>query len=290
TSWRRLRSVALPAGLLSTVGVVVTAFITGVAAQALFDLTWLEAFLLRAVVASTDAAAGVSTLRLPHLPPRLARTAQAGSRGNDPMAIALTVGLIAWIEHPDTHGFGDLLLLLVEQIGIGLAAGIGLGWIATRLFARIPDSIGAFAPVLSVAAAALSFGIADELKGSGFLAVYLVGLAVGSTPSRYRAQLVAFHEGVAFVAQVGLFVLLGLLVFPHDLPHVAVKSVALALALTLVARPAAVWVSTAFQRFTNRERLLLGWAGLRGAAPIVVATFVLESSVTHSVSIFNIVF
>jgi cell volume regulation protein A len=290
TSWRRLRSVAVPAGLLSTVGVVVSALVTGVAAQALFNLTWLEAFLLGAVVASTDAAAVFSTLRFTHISRRLARTLEAESGGNDPMAIALTVGLIAWIEHPESHGFGDLLLLLVEQIGIGLAAGIALGWIATRLFARIPDSIGAFAPVLSVAAAALSFGIADELKGSGFLAVYLVGLAVGSTPSRYRAQLVAFHEGVAFVAQVGLFVLLGLLVFPHDLPHVAVKSVALALALTLVARPAAVWVSTAFQRFTNRERLLLGWAGLRGAAPIVVATFVLESSVTHSVSIFNIVF
>jgi cell volume regulation protein A len=150
--------------------------------------------------------------------------------------------------------------------------------------------IGAFVPVASVAAAALSYGVADTLGGSGFLAVYLVGLAVGSTPTRYRRQLAAFHEGVAFVAQVGLFVLLGLLVFPHELPHVALPGIALALALMLVARPAAVWVSTAGFSYDRRDRVLLGWAGLRGAAPIVVATFVLESTVRHSESIFNIVF
>jgi potassium/hydrogen antiporter len=290
TSWRRLRGVAVPAALLSTVGVVVSAVITGVFAQALFDLTWLEAFLLGAVVASTDAAAVFSTLRFTHIPRRLARMLEAESGGNDPMAIALTVGLIAWIEHPGTSGFGDLVVLLVRQIGIGVVAGVALGLAVSRLFARIPETIAAFIPVVSIAAAALSFGVADTLGGSGFLAVYLVGLAVGSTPSRYRRQLVAFHEGVAFVAQVGLFVMLGLLVFPHELPSVAVSGVALTLALMFVARPAAVWLSTLGFSYTSRERVLLGWAGLRGAAPIVVATFVLESHVLHRESIFNIVF
>ena len=242
TSWRRLRSVAAPAGLLSTVGVLVTACITGVVAQALFDLTWLEAFLVGAVVASTDAAAVFSTLRFTHIPRRVARTLEAESGGNDPMAIALTLGLIAWIEHPRTSGLGDLVVLLVRQLGIGLACGVVLGVAIAWLFARIPESIGAFVPVASVAAAALSFGVADTLDGSGFLAVYLVGLAVGSTPSRYRRQLAAFHEGVAFVAQVWLFVLLGLLVFPHELPGVALPG--LALALMFVARPVAVWIST----------------------------------------------
>jgi potassium/hydrogen antiporter len=128
------------------------------------------------------------------------------------------------------------------------------------------------------------------IGGSGFLAVYLVGLAVGSTPSRYRRQLVAFHEGIAFVAQVALFVVLGLLVFPRELPHVALPGFALAFLLMLVARPAAVWVSTAVSEFTHRDRVLLGWAGLRGAAPIVVATFVLSSRVPHREAIFNAVF
>ena len=206
------------------------------------------------------------------------------------MAIALTLGLIAWIEHPDSYGIDDLVLLVIRQIGLGLIVGVALGLVATWVFARIPGSIGAFAPVASLAAAALAFGAADSIGGSGFLAVYLVGLAVGSTPSRYRRQLVAFHEGLAFVSQVTLFVVLGLLVFPHELPHVALRGFALAFLLMLVARPAAVWASTAFSHFTNRERLLLGWAGLRGAVPIVLATFALSSEVPHKETIFNAVF
>src|SRR5215208_5024822 len=290
TSWRRLRQVAVPAALLSTVGVVASAVLTGIAAHVLFDLSWLEAILLGAVVSSTDAAAVFATLRFTHIRRRLARTLEAESGGNDPMAIALTLGLIAWIERPGSYGFGDLALLVVRQIGLGLAVGIALGVAATWVFGRLPHAIGAFAPVASVAAAALSFGAADVIGGSGFLAVYLVGLAVGSTPSRYRRQLVAFHEGIAFLAQVALFVVLGLLVFPRELADVALAGLALALLLVLVVRPAAVWESTALSEFTAKDRLLLGWAGLRGAVPIVLATFVLSSTVGHADTIFNAVF
>jgi cell volume regulation protein A len=290
TSWRRLRTVAAPAAALSTVGVVVSTLVTAAAARVLFDLTWLEAALLGAVVASTDAAAVFATLRSTHIRRRLARTLEAESGGNDPMAIALTLGLIAWIERPRTHGIADVIVLVVRQIGLGLVVGVALGALAAWVFARIPQSIGAFAPVASVAAAAIAFGAADSIDGSGFLSVYLVGLAVGSTPSRYRRQLAAFHEGIAFVAQVTLFVVLGLLVFPRDLPHVALPGLALAVWLVLAARPAAVWLSTAPFRFSRRERLLLGWAGLRGAVPIVLATFALSSDVPHKETIFNAVF
>ena len=290
TSWRRLRQVAVPAALLSTIGVVVSAILTGVAAYVLFDVSWLEAILLGAVVSSTDAAAVFATLRSTHIRRRVARTLEAESGGNDPMAIALTLGMIAWIEKPDSYGIENLALLVVQQLGLGLLVGVLMGALASWLFARLPHSIGAFAPVASLAAAALSFGAADVIGGSGFLAVYLVGLAVGSTPSRYRRQLVAFHEGVAFLAQVVLFVVLGLLVFPSQLPEVAAAGLALALLLVLVCRPVAVWASTAFNDFDSRERLLLGWAGLRGAVPIVLATFVLSSEVPHSNTIFNAVF
>jgi cell volume regulation protein A len=290
TSWRRLRTVAAPAALLSTVGVVVTAILTGAAAQLLFDLTWLEAVLLGAVVASTDAAAVFATLRFTHIRRRLARTLEAESGGNDPMAIALTLGLIAWIESPGTHGFGDLVLLVTRQLVLGLVVGVVLGLAATRIFARLPDAIGPFAPVASLALAAVSFGLADVIGGSGFLAVYLVGLAVGSTPSRYRRNLVGFHEGLAFLAQVALFIVLGLLVFPSQLPDVAISGLALVLLLMVVIRPAAVWVSTALNDFSGRERLLLGWAGLRGAVPIVLATFVLSSEIDSANTIFNAVF
>jgi cell volume regulation protein A len=260
TSWRRLREVAIPATLLATIGVIVTALLTGLAAYALFDLSWLQSELLGAVVSSTDA-----------------------------MAIALTIGLIDWIEQPD-YGIGDLSLLLLRQLGLGLVIGVALGAVATWAFARLPNSIGAFAPVASVAAGALSFGIADVSGGSGFLAVYLVGLAVGSTPSRFRRHLVTFHEGLAFVAQVVMFVVLGLLVFPRDLGPVALSGLGLAALLVLVIRPVAVWVSTAWGWFNARERALLGWAGLRGAVPIVLGTIVLSEHVDHGKTIFNAVF
>src|SRR3954452_13262206 len=290
TSWRGPRDVAAPAAALSTVGVVVTGAIVGLGAHAVLDLSWLEAFLLGAVVASTDAAALFATLRTTRIRRRVARTLEAESGGNDPMAIALTLGLILWIERPGQYGVEDLLLLVVRQIGLGLLVGVALGVAAAWLFARIPATGGLFAPVASLAAAAVAFGAADVIGGSGFLAVYLVGLAVGSTPSRYRRQLVAFHEGLAFLAQVAMFVVLGLLVFPHDLPSVALPGVALAAVLVFLIRPAAVWASTAFSDFTNRERALLGWAGLRGAVPIVLGTIVLSSGIDSGKTIFNAVF
>lgn len=290
TSWRRLREVAAPALLLSTVGVALTAGITGAAAYGLFDLSWTKSLLLGAVVASTDAAAVFATLRMTRLRRGLARTLEAESGANDPVAIALTLGLIAWIEQPH-YGTGDLAVLLVRQLGLGLLIGVAASLVAMWVFSRIPPSIGAFVPVASVAAAAVAYGAADAAHGSGFLAVYLVGLAVGSTPSRYRGQLVAFHLGLAYVAQVALFIVLGLLVFPSRLPHVALAGLGLTAVLIFFARPVAVWMSTvALRRFDSRERLLLGWAGLRGAVPIVLATFVLSSHLRGADTIFNAVF
>jgi cell volume regulation protein A len=286
TSWRRLRTVAVPAVMLSIVGTFVTAGVTGLAARGLFDLSWAESFLLGSVVASTEAAAVFATLRHTRLRRTVARTLEAESGANDPVAIALTLGLIAWIERPH-YGVGDLTVLFLRQLGLGLVIGLILGVAATWVFARIPTSIAAFAPVASVATAALAFGATDAVHGSGFLAVYLVGLAVGSTPSAYRGQLVTFHEGLAYVAQVGLFIVLGLLVFPSRLPHVALAAIGLTATLIVVARPAAVWLSTVPLRvFSQRERILLGWAGLRGAVPIVLATFVLSSHLRSADTIF----
>ena len=290
TRWADVRRAIGPGLSLATIGVAVSVLVTAAVTAWLLDLPWVLALLLAAVISSTDAAAVFATLRFTHVRRRVARTLEAESGGNDPMAIALTLGLIAWIEHPDSYGLDDLALLVVRQLGLGLVVGIVAGAVATYAFARIPRAIGAFAPVASLAAAALAFGAADVIGGSGFLAVYLVGLAVGSTPSRYRRELVAFHEGIAFVAQVVLFVVLGLLVFPHDLPGVALSGLAIAALLAFVARPVAVWVSTAFSDYTNPERLLLGWAGLRGAVPIVLATFDLSSDVPHKETVFNAVF
>lgn len=289
TSWRRLRHVAVPATLLATVGVAATALLTAPAAHLLFGLPWLQSVLLGAVVASTDAAAVFATLRHTAVRRHLARTLEVESGLNDPVAIALTLGLISWVQHP-RGGFARLVLEVLRQLGLGLVIGLLLAIVAAWVFSRLPHSIGAFAPVASVAAAGLAFGTADVLGGSGFLAVYLAGLAIGSTPSRYRREIVTFHQGLAFLAQVTLFVVLGLLVFPHDLGEVAAAGLAIAVLLVVVFRPVAVFLSTALSPFTARERFLLGWAGLRGAGPIVLATFALSAGMEKAETLFNAVF
>lgn len=288
TAWRGLQPVLLTASLLGTIGVAVTAVLTGIAAVALFDLNWSTGLLLGAVVASTDAAAVFATLRFTPLRRRLARVLEAESGVNDPAAVALTVGLIGWIEGElGAAGFG---LLLVGELALGLVMGLALGLVASRGFARLPRSMDPFVPVASVATAALSYGLTDVLHGSGFLAVYVVGLFVGNTRSPFRHLIVSFHQGLAFLAQVGLFVALGLLVFPSELLPVAASGIVLTLVLLFVARPLAVWVSTLGQGFTTAERTLLGWAGLRGAVPIVLATFAQSEHIRESDTIFNAVF
>lgn len=289
TSFRRLRTVARAAVLLSTVGVVVTAIGVGLLARIVFGWSWVESFLLGAVVSSTDAAAIFATLRQTQIKRYTARVLEAESGLNDPMAIALTLGFITWLLHPET-GPGAFVQLLVQQLGLGLLVGGVMGYASMKVFSRIPTSIGSFAPVASLAACALTYGLADAIGGSGFMAVYLVGLSIGSTPSRHRGQLTIFHEGLAFLSQVMLFVILGLFVVPHDLMTVLVPSLVIAIGLVVLIRPLAVWASTFPLRISNAERLLISWAGLKGAVPIVFAAIVLASGVPHGQIIFDVVF
>ena len=216
TAWRGLRPVLRTASLLATVGVLVTAIVTGFAAVLLFDdLDLQTSLLLGAVVASTDAAAVFATLRFTPLRRRVARVLEAESGGNDPFAVALTIGLIGWIEGEiGPVGFG---LLVVGELALGLVFGALLGLGASWALARLPASMDPFVPVASIATAAFTYGLTDVAHGSGFLAVYVVGLFVGNTRSPFRHEIVSFHQGVAFLAQVVLFVVLGLLVFPSEL-------------------------------------------------------------------------
>ncbi len=289
TSWRRLRQAAIPAIALSTIGVVVTALLTAVVAHELLNLPWLYALLLGSVVSSTDAAAVFATFRFTTIRRRLARTLEAESGVNDPAAIALTIGFIEWI-HKSDYGASHVAILVFEELGLGLLVGLLAGGISMWLFSRLPHSVGAFAPVASIAAGALTFGAADFIGGSGFLAIYIVGLAIGSTPSRYRSELTVFHEGFAFLSQVAMFIMLGLFVVPSELMHVAGASVVIALLLVFLIRPIAVYLSTFRMKFNNQEKIFLGYAGLRGAVPIVLGTFVLSSHIDHGETIFNVVF
>jgi cell volume regulation protein A len=287
--WDEIRPVLRPAAGLALVGTLATAAIVGLAASWLFDLTILEGLLLGSIVSATDGAAVFALLRTSTLERRLARTLEGESGLNDPIAVLLVLGFIEWIEHSD-YGFVDMLGLFVEQLGIGTAIGLLVGAGAVYSFKRAQLDTAGLYPVASLATAGLAFGAADTLGGSGFLAVYLTGLIVGTATIPAKRTIVTFHQGLAWVAQIAMFLVLGLLVFPSQLGDVWFDGIVLALILVFLARPLAVFVATALDRFSFRERLLLGWAGLRGAVPVVLATFPVIAEVPHSLEFFNIVF
>jgi cell volume regulation protein A len=289
TGFHELRPVMWPAISLAIVGTLATAALTGVAAELLFEFSWLESLLVGSILAATDGAAVFALLRGSTLRRRLAKTLEGESGLNDPIAVLLVLALISAITEPH-YTVADAAWLFIRQLGIGAAAGLAIGRLGVMAFERVPLATPGLYPVASVAVAALAFGAADTLHGSGFLAVYLAGLVLGDRRIPAKRTVVAFHEGVASVAQIALFVVLGLLVFPSQLRDVAVEATALALLLALLARPIATLLATAPFRFSLPEKAVLGWAGLRGGVPVVLATFPVIDNVPHSLEFFNIVF
>jgi cell volume regulation protein A len=285
-----IRPVLRPALSLALLGTFVTAGVTGAAAIWLFDLGTLEGLLLGSIVASTDGAAIFSLLRGSTLRRPLARTLEGEAGFNDPVAVLLVVGFVEWIDNRDSYGIWDMGLLFVSELGIGAVVGLVVGWLAVTALQKVRlDSAGLY-PVATLATAALAFGAASFLHGSGFLAAYLAGIALGSANIPAKRTVTVFHEGLAWVAQITMFLALGLLVFPSQLGDVWFDGTVLALVLVLVARPLAALVSTALDPFSLADRFVLGWAGLRGAVPVVLATFPVIADVPESLEFFNIVF
>jgi cell volume regulation protein A len=274
---------------LAVPGTMITAAISGLAASWLFGLSILEGMLLGSIVSATDGAAIFGLIRQSRLRPRVTRTLEGETGMNDPVAVLLVVGLIDWIQMPD-YGAADMAILLAKQLSIGFGVGIAVGWLAVQGLRRAWLGSEAGYVIGTIGAAAIAFGAASTLNGSGFLAVYLAGLSLGSVPIPARRAVTVFHQGLALVAQVTMFVVLGLLVFPSQLGGVALEGTILALILVLLARPAATLMTTAFARFTLPERSVLAWAGLRGAVPVVLATFPVIDGVHDSLDFFNIVF
>jgi cell volume regulation protein A len=284
-----IRPVLRPAIGLALLGTFITAAIVGLAAAWLFDLGILEGLLLGSIVASTDGAAMFALLRGSTLRRPLARTLEGEAGLNDPVAVLLVIGFVEWIQQPD-YGALDMLLLFVRQLGIGALAGWLVGWLAVQGLARARlETVGLY-PVATLATAALAFGAADSFEGSGFLAAYLAGLVLGSAAIPAKQTVTVFHQGVAWVAQIALFLTLGLLVFPSQLGDVWLEGTALALVLVFLARPLAAALSTAFDPFSAADRITLGWAGLRGAVPVVLAIFPVIDDISGSREFFNIVF
>jgi potassium/hydrogen antiporter len=287
--WSEIRPVLGTAASLATIGTAVTAAIAGLAAKLIFDLSTLEGMLVGAAIAATDSAAIFAVLRRSTLERKLARSLEGESGMNDPVALLLVIGFIEWIQEPG-FGIADMAGLLALKLAIGTAIGVALGKVAVRALSAIRLPTDGIYPVATIAIAGLAYGLAEIAHGSGLLATYLTALALGSASIPAKRSVVAFHEGLGWVAQISLFILLGLLVFPSALDEVALKGIALSAALILVARPVAASLATALSPLNARERLMLGWAGLRGATPIWLATFPVVAGVGGGQELFAIVF
>lgn len=285
-----LRRVVAPAAVLATAGVAATAFLAAAGARVV-GLGWPQALLFGAIVSSTDAAAVFSVLRNAgiQLRRRLANVLELESGVNDPMAVILVVaftGAVAAGETPGPALLGDIALQLVVGVVVGLAAGRG----GRLVLARARLAAGGLYPVLTLALAFVAFGLATLLEGSGFLAVYTAAVVLGNGNLPYRTSLVRVHDAVAWMAQVSMFLLLGLLADLGRLSRVALPGLALALLLAFVARPAAVLGCLAPFRFPRREIAFVSWVGLRGAVPIILATFPVLAGVSGAVHVFDLVF
>lgn len=289
--WEDVRPVLGVGISLATVAVVVTAAVTGVFARYVLGLGWTEAFLLGAIVSSTDAAAVFSVLRAQSLVlkghVRQVLEFEAGS--NDPFAVLLTVAVLSF-----TAAQGAAAEAVGAMFAAQLVLGMALGWAGGRAAVLIINHVGieheGLYSVLLLASVVLLFAATAALGGSGFLAAYVAGLVVGNARLLHKASLLKFHDGIAWIAQISLFLTLGLLVFPSELPSVALDGVLLAAFLMVVGRPLSVLVAAPTRRFHWKERVFISWVGLRGAAPILLATLPWSAGLEKAGYLFHLVF
>ncbi|AFJ02457.1 sodium/hydrogen exchanger [Methylophaga frappieri] len=280
-----------PALSLATFGVLFTSGIVGGLAMWIFDLSLLEGLLIGAIVGSTDAAAVFSMLKGQGITinERVSATLEIESGTNDPMAIFLTIMLIELLTG-ETSGWQSAFLFLVQQFGLGGVIGIGSGWLIARLLIKLDLAPGLYS-LLALALAFFVFGLTSSLGGSGFLAIYLCGLMIGNQPGKHLTHILPVHDGLAWLSQIGLFLVLGMLVTPSEVLTYAVPAVLIALALIFIARPLAVLISVKpFFKFRWREIGFISWVGLRGAVPIVLAIFPVIGGVDNAALYFNVAF
>jgi cell volume regulation protein A len=292
TDWKLVRPIMAPALVLSTAGVMMSAAVVSAAAVLLLDFTATQGFLLGAVVASTDAAAVFSILRGQGgaLRKDLTGLIELESGSNDPMAIFMVGAALVFVATPQAPLLPFVPAFLI-QMAVGAAVGIGVGYALPNLIKRMRLRGSGLSLVVSIGAALFSYGFAAVVGGNGFLAAYLAGLMAGNRDYNARRTISLFQDGLAWLAQVVMFLTLGLLVFPSQLPDVLGPGLAITAVLMLVARPLSVFICLApFRAFDWRAKLFISWAGLRGAVPIVLATFPIVAGVPGSQTIFNIVF
>ncbi len=281
-----------PALGLATVGVALTAGITGAFARWMLDLTWAQALLVGAIVGSTDAAAVFSLLhqRGVELKKRVAATLEIESGSNDPMAVFLTLVLVQWIaDGREGLPGAELAVAFVQQMGLGAVAGLAGGRLLGLLVNRLQLAEGLY-PLLVLSAGLSVFSVTNAAGGSGFLAIYLAGVVAGNRQMHGAPNILRVHDGLAWLAQIVMFLVLGLLVTPSELLGDAPAGLAIAAVLMLVARPLAVAVSLLPFRFPWRDQVFISWVGLRGAVPIILALFPLLAGLPRAALYFDVAF
>jgi len=293
TRWSEVRTVTGRSLTLATLGVAITGFIVGSIAFFVFGLSLVEGLLLGSIISSTDAAAVFSVLRSRNmsLPPRVKSLLEFESGSNDPMAVFLTVALISLLtQNGGGESWISIIPMFFQQMALGGLLGFSLGWALVWLVNHIGlDSEGLY-PVLTLSSVLLIYGVIAFVGGNGFLGIYVAGLLMGNKPFVHKNSLLRFHDAVAWLMQIVMFLILGLLVFPSQLVPVIGSGLFLSAVLMLVARPVAVFLCLLLSQFNLKERTLIAWVGLRGAVPIILATFPLLADTPNAVPIFNLVF
>lgn len=292
TAWKAIKPVLKDGLILATLGVLLTAFFVALCVYYILDFTFLESLLLGAIISSTDAAAVFAILRAKgiSLKKKLTPLLELESGSNDPMAIFLTVAILQILLLPESSSVSEWLFKFFLQFIIGGALGFVFGYLLPHILNRIHLSFYGLYPVFTIGWILFLFAGSSMLGGNGFLAVYVAGIVANTKEFVHKKNLIGFHEGLSWIMQITVFLALGLLVFPSELPDVALSGLIIAFWLMFVARPAGVFLSTMFSSFTIKEKTFISWVGLRGAVPIILATYPYLQGFEKSNLIFNIVF
>jgi cell volume regulation protein A len=291
TDWNSVKPILWQALSLSTFGVAITAFVMGIAAYYILGLPWIACLLLGSIISSTDAAAVFSVLRAKNtgLTDKMRTLLEFESGSNDPMAIFLTIGMIQLIVNPESSYF-DITMLLFTQFVIGVILGLTLGKLMVWIIGKLNISYQGIYLVYGLAFACMVYGLTTVLGGSGILAVYISGIVIGRKDFVQKRSMLRFFDGLAWLGQIGMFLTLGLLVFPSRLIPLIGIGLLLSFILMFVARPISVFISLAFVKLGWRQKTFISWVGLRGSVPIILATFPLVYGVPNADIFFSLIF